>query len=74
MYHWYDPDDQGCALEMYNDNGSTGSLGELEYHSPAIGGSTGRDFYLDRSQVWAFRAERTLIESVAMLLLGVQID
>jgi len=67
---WDDTTDLGYAVECYNDSGETGLFGELEYHTPAIGGGTGLTTYLDCSQVWAFRGEEQPIRTVGERLLG----
>ncbi len=48
---WNDSSDVGYAVQCYNDDGTYGNFGELEYHSPAIGGSTQRAEYHDTSLV-----------------------
>ena len=67
---WDDPTDLGYAVEIYNHNGQGGEFGEMEYHAPAIGGDTGLDSYLDRSQLWAFRGPADLIRVAGDRLLG----
>ena len=67
---WDDPDDLGYAFQAYNDEGTLGSFGELEYHTPAIGGEAGSDFFADRSQVWAFEGEQARVLAIAEQLLG----
>ncbi len=44
---WDNPADTGYVVQCYNDDGTYGNFGELEYHSPAIGGSTHRTEYRD---------------------------
>ena len=70
---WDCPDEFGYAIQCYNDDGNLGDFGELEYHSPAIGGDTGNTTYEDRSQVWAFLGCVELVDEVAQRLLGVDI-
>jgi hypothetical protein len=60
----------GYAFQSYNDNGSLGAFGELEYHTPAIGGSTGLDSYTDVSQLWAYTGPSAHIDRIAAQLLG----
>ncbi len=67
---WDAPNELGYAFQAYNDNGSLGAFGELEYHTPAIGGSTGLDRYTDVSQLWAFTGPPTVIDRLATHLLG----
>ena len=67
---WDDPADLGYVVEIYNNNGEGGEFGEMEYHTPAIGGDTGLDSYLDRSQLWAFRGPGDLIRVAGERLLG----
>jgi len=49
-----------------------GNFSELEYHVPAIGGSTGRRNCWDLSQVWAFGGSARQIGAVATALLGLE--
>jgi hypothetical protein len=67
---WDDLGDLGYAFQAYNDDGALGAFGELEYHTPAVGGDTGLDSYVDRSQVWAFAGEEERILEIAEQLLG----
>lgn len=57
---------QACNVS----NSSLGSFSELEYHVPAIGGSTGLTRSEDVSQVWAFRGPLAAIQRAASVLLG----
>ena len=66
---WDAPDEVGYAFQSYN-GGSLGAFGELEYHTPAIGGNSGRDSYRDTSQLWAFSGPPNLIRKIAGYLLG----
>ena len=66
---WDDPSDLGYSTQACNVNGELGQFSELEYHIPAIGGSTGRMRCDDTAQVWAFRGSRQEIASVARTLL-----
>jgi len=65
---WDETDDFGYAAQCYNDNGELGSFGELEYHSPAIGGSNGKNKCMDKSQVWAFRGDKEKIKRILKIL------
>jgi hypothetical protein len=47
---------------------------EMEYHVPAIGGSTGLRHVEDRSQLWAFRGSREDIIEIARALLSNEIE
>jgi len=66
---WDDPSDLGYATQACNVNSRLGRFSELEYHIPAIGGSTGRTRCEDTAQVWAFRGSRQGIQNVARTLL-----
>jgi hypothetical protein len=70
---WDNPNDRGYAVQCYSDDGSLGDFGEMEYHTPGIGDGTGITSYTDRSQLWGFRGDRTIIEEIAERLLGVTI-
>jgi hypothetical protein len=66
---WDDPSDLGYATQACNVNSGLGQFSELEYHIPAIGGSTGRMRCEDTAQVWAFRGSQQEIKNVARTLL-----
>jgi hypothetical protein len=57
---------QACAVN----NAALGSFSELEYHTPAIGGNTGRAGYDDLSTVRFFRGPRGPVERLAAHLMG----
>jgi len=63
-------EETGYAVQCYNDAGNLGDFGEIEYHSPAIGGTDLTKEYVDYSQVWAFRGSKEAIRQVCTLLLG----
>ncbi len=67
---WDDLSDSGYAVQCYNDDGKLGDFGELEYHSPAIGGSNGKNKCMDRSQVWAFKGNKERIKEILKVLIG----
>jgi hypothetical protein len=59
----------GSAIEGCSVNGDLVKFSELEYHTPAIGGSEGDFACDDESQVWAFRGkERDIMEAAHILL------
>jgi hypothetical protein len=66
---WDDPRDLGYSTQACNVNSGLGQFSELEYHIPAIGGSTGRMRCEDTAQVWAFRGSHQGIKHVARTLL-----
>ena len=70
---WNDSGDLGYAVQCYNDDGKLGDFGELEYHSPAIGHDTGLTSYTDSGNLWAFRAEESIIRLIASRLPAVRI-
>lgn len=66
---WGETECPGAAIEACNVDSKLGSFSELEYHVPAIGGSTGNWYCEDESQVWAFRgAEQTILQVSRLLL------
>ncbi len=67
---WEARDQPGYAFQSYNGGEALGQFGELEYHSPAIGGDTGQASLTDTSQLWAFSGPSAQIEAVARRLLG----
>ncbi len=71
---WNNPDDLGYSTQACNINSKLGSFSELEYHIPAIGGSTRKRSCHDEAQVWAFRGSETIINEVSKCLLGVSIE
>ncbi len=66
---WDAPSEMGYAFQAYN-GGHLGAFGELEYHTPAIGGRTGQNSYRDSSQLWAFSGPPDQIRAIAGQLLG----
>jgi hypothetical protein len=70
---WTEPDDRGYSTQACSVNSRWGEFSEMEYHIPAIGGSTGLHHIEDRSQLWAFRGSREDIESIARALLSSEI-
>ena len=66
---WDAPDEKGYGFQAYN-GGDLGAFGELEYHTPAIGGASGQDSYRDVSQLWAFSGPTPVIRKIAGMLLG----
>ena len=63
----------GYAFQSYNDGGQFGAFGELEYHTAAIGGSSGLHSHRDVSQLWAFSGPTAQIHTIARRLLGDEI-
>ncbi|MEI6970313.1 MAG: hypothetical protein WCL44_02245 [bacterium] len=59
---------QACSVS----NSALGHFSELEYHVPAVGGTTGLDRSEDSSQVWAFCGPAGSIRRIASALLGKQ--
>jgi len=68
---WRETEDLGYAVQACNVCSGLGSFSELEYHVPALGGSSIRSH--DVSQVWAFRGAAERIRGVAAALLGVEV-
>jgi len=66
---WEAPDEKGYGFQAYN-GGDLGAFGELEYHTPAIGGASGQDSYRDTSQLWAFSGPTPVIRKIGAKLLG----
>ncbi len=62
------PGATGCAAQACNVNSNLGSFSELEYHTPAIGGSSGKSECSEESQLWAFRGPKPVILQAARLL------
>ena len=60
-----------CAVQACSvNNPALGAFSELEYHTPAIGGDTGRRRHEDVSTVRFFRGPRDPIERLAAHLMG----
>jgi hypothetical protein len=68
---WHAPNEPGMAFEAYN-GGDLGAFGELEYHTPAIGGGTRLESCRDVSQLWAFSGPAPQVRRIAAALLGEQ--
>ncbi len=70
---WEDVDDRGYCVQCYNDDGSMADFGEMEYHTPGVGGDTGRTEYTDVSQMWAYVGPPDAVRGIARWLLGVAV-
>jgi hypothetical protein len=70
---WTEPDDRGYSTQACSVNSRWGEFSEMEYHAPAIGGSTGLHQTEDRSQLWAFRGSKADIQKIARALLSNEI-
>ena len=68
---WTELEDKGFSTQACSVNSKWGMFSELEYHVPAIGGSTGQVYVEDRSQLWAFRGSKEAIQQIASRLLGI---
>ena len=68
---WTETNDKGYSVQACSVNSKWGMFSELEYHVPAIGGSTGQVYVEDRSQLWAFRGSKEAIQQIASRLLGI---
>jgi hypothetical protein len=66
---WTEPASAGAAVQTCSIDSNLGAFSELEYHAPAIGGSTGFSVCEDTSQVWAFSGPENAIIHAARLLL-----
>ena len=71
---WTEPEDRGYSTQACSVNSRWGMFSEMEYHVPAIGGSTGLRHVEDRSQLWAFRGSREDIIKIARALLSNEIE
>jgi len=71
---WTETDDRGYSTQACSVNSRWGMFSEMEYHVPAIGGSTGLNRVEDRSQLWAFRGMREDIVKIARSLLSNEIQ
>jgi hypothetical protein len=67
---WKRPGPSGCPIQACNIKAELGAFAELEYHTPAVGGSDGEFGLHDECQIWAFRGSDQDIASVAHTLLG----
>ena len=70
---WDNLHDLGYALQCYNDDCKLAHFGELEYHTPAIGDTTGLTSYTDSSCLWAFAGEKRRLSEIAGWLLEVKV-
>lgn len=66
-----DTADLGYVAQACNvDTEDLGQFSELEYHAPAIGYGTGKNYSEDVSQVWAFRGSFAAVKSIVEYMLG----
>jgi hypothetical protein len=70
---WNQPSHTDNVFQACNVNNEMGSFSELEYHAPAVGGSTGLSQCNDESQVWAFRGAHDEITAIVQLLLSPEV-
>ena len=70
---WTEPEDRGYSTQACSVNSRWGEFSEMEYHVPAIGGSTGLHQIEDRSQLWAFRGSKEDIHAIARALVSNEI-
>ena len=70
---WLVPDDRGYAFQACRVRSGTAYFNELEYHAAAEADDVGGGEHRDVSQVWAFRGSRSVIATVACVLLGVSL-
>jgi hypothetical protein len=70
---WSRPGTSGSAIEGCSVNGELSKFSELEYHSPAIGGSEGDFDFEDESQLWAFRGKECDILKAARILISPEV-
>ena len=70
---WKAPEDFGYSTQACNVNSALGAFSELEYHIPAIGGTTGSARCDDTAQVWAFRGHEAGVLAVARRLLSADV-
>jgi hypothetical protein len=70
---WTEPEDRGYSTQACSVNSRWGMFSEMEYHVPAIGGTTGLHQVEDRSQLWAYRGSREDIIKIARILLSNEI-
>jgi hypothetical protein len=70
---WDNTDGPSAAIQACNVNSKLGSFAELEYHVPAIGGSSDAWCCEDKSQVWAFRGPEQVVSEVARVLLSAEV-
>jgi hypothetical protein len=71
---WTEPEDRGYSTQACSVNSRWGMFSEMEYHVPAIGGTTGLNHTEDRSQLWAYRGSREDIVKIARALLSNEIE
>jgi hypothetical protein len=71
---WTELEDRGYSTQACSVNSRWGMFSEMEYHVPAIGGTTGLRYVEDRSQLWAFRGSREDIVKIARALLSNEIE
>lgn len=68
---WEARGEPGYAFQSYNGSEWLGAFGELEYHTPAIGGASGASLLTDTSQLFAFSGRPEQIDPIARALLDI---
>jgi len=71
---WTEPENRGYSTQACSVNSRWGEFSEMEYHVPAIGGTTGLSCIEDRSQLWAFRGSKEDMGKIARALLSSEIE
>ncbi|MBO9609138.1 MAG: hypothetical protein J7639_24495 [Paenibacillaceae bacterium] len=62
-------DDPGHCVQVYNDDGTLGDFGEMEYHSPLLG-SFGGSTLEDTNETFVYAGAADTVERIRRLLLG----
>ncbi len=68
---WEARAEPGYAFQSYNGGELLGEFGELEYHTPALGGGRSAASLTDTSQLWAYSGPPAAIAAICRRLLGV---
>lgn len=68
---WKDPDDRGCSMYFYNDDGSVGGFAEFENSCTPIGLDSNLSTSVSTTSLWFYFGTEEELEKVIQILLGI---
>ena len=68
---WKDPEDRGCSMYFYNDDGSVGGFAEFENSCTPIGLDSDLNASVSTTALWFYFGEAEELEKVIRILLGI---
>jgi hypothetical protein len=63
-------EERGHCVQCYNDDGTIGAFGEMEYHTPILDRKRGECALTDRSQIWCYAGAPATVERIRQTLIG----